>query len=93
MTSGILVDFLFFVAQTQQKKTPKPSIDKIANGKTAIIEKKIYIQRRIFSNRLNQTPHHQSHRIAWLESQLYIVACLRYLRNLSQIANLPVTGQ
>ena len=74
MTSGILVDFLFFVAQTQQKKTPKPSIDKIANGKTAIIEKKIYIQRRIFSNRLNQTPHHQSHRIAWLESQLYAVA-------------------
>jgi len=40
MTSGILVDFLFFVAQTRQKKTPKRSIDKIANGKTAIIEKK-----------------------------------------------------
>ena len=74
MTSGILVDFSFICRSNTTKKTPKRSIDKIANGKTAIIEKKIYIQRRIFSNRLNQTPHHQSHRIAWLESQLYAIA-------------------
>ena len=39
MTSGILVDFLFLSFDTT-KKTPKCSIDKIANGKTAIIEKK-----------------------------------------------------